>query len=256
MPEARGCAANPSAPDPMLQQPKSIVTDHDAVCSFDLEAAFIARGAWPVAGVDEAGRGPLAGPVAVAAVVLDPSDLPAGLNDSKALSPGEREALFEPIFAKALAVAIAFASAAQIDQVNIRAATLTAMARAVAGLSLKPRIALIDGRDVPAGLACEGRAVVRGDALSMSIAAASIVAKVHRDRLMAGYESQFPAYRFASNKGYGTMAHFEALHTQGLLSLHRRSFIPMRFMAARDQAALSTYRKMVRLLARDGAAAA
>jgi ribonuclease HII len=197
-----------------------------ALPNFAAERACIGEGAWPVAGVDEAGRGPLAGPVAVAAVVLDPADLPIGVDDSKALTAREREPLFDLILARALCVSLAFASAEEIDAHNIRVATLRAMARAVAALSMRPKIALIDGRDVPPGLGCSGRAIVGGDAVCVSIAAASIIAKVARDRLMARLDAHCPGYGFSSHVGYATRAHIDALATLGPSPFHRRSFKP------------------------------
>ena len=168
-------------------------------------------GARWVAGVDEVGRGPLAGPVAVAAVILDPDDLPLGVQDSKTLSAACREELSRSILAKALGVAIAFASAREIDAFNIRGATLRAMARALSALALAPDFALIDGRDVPDGLRCPAKALVGGDGLSLSIAAASIVAKVARDALMTRLHAHYPEYGFSSHVGYATRAHIEAL---------------------------------------------
>jgi len=147
---------------------------------YKVERGLLRGGAGHIAGVDEVGRGPLAGPVAVAAVILNPVDLPRGVDDSKALSAAEREKLFEVILCKALSVAIAFASAAEIDALNIRGATLAAMARAVNALSVRPAFALVDGCDWPPGLCCDGRAIVKGDASCLSIAAASVVAKVAR----------------------------------------------------------------------------
>jgi len=191
---------------------------------FAHERALLARGARFVAGVDEVGRGPLAGPVGVAAVILAPNALMNGVDDSKKLTKAQREALFPLILENAIAVAIAFASAEEIDLYNIRGATLRAMARAVAGLSQRPDFALIDGRDVPAGLACPAQALVSGDARSLSIAAASIVAKVARDRLMARLDAHFPAYGFSVNAGYPTPAHRRALVRLGPTALHRRSF--------------------------------
>lgn len=191
---------------------------------FALERELLARGCSLVAGVDEVGRGPLAGPVGVAAVILDPDDPPEGVDDSKALSPQRREALSELVFAKARSVSIAFASAEEIDALNIRGATLLAMARAVNGLSLRPAFALVDGRDVPDGLCCPARAIVRGDARSASIAAASIVAKVARDALMARLDAACPGYGFARHAGYATRAHIEALARLGPTPFHRRSF--------------------------------
>jgi len=196
----------------------------DASPDFSAERALLRKGVWPVAGVDEAGRGPLAGPVAVAAVVLDPKKLPAGVDDSKALTARQREPLFDLILAKALCVSLAFASAEEIDAYNIRMATLRAMARAVGALALRPKIALIDGRDVPPTLECSGRAIIGGDASSLSIAAASIVAKVARDRLMARLDAHCPGYGFANHVGYSTPAHIDALAALGRSPFHRRSF--------------------------------
>lgn len=178
-------------------------------------------------GIDEAGRGPWAGPVSVAAVILDHKALPSGLDDSKALSGRERERLYEEILASAT-VAVAFASPARIDALNIRAATLEAMARAARACSAPPAACLIDGRDVPPGLPCPGQAVVKGDARILCIAAASIVAKVARDRLMTRMDGIWPGYGFAAHKGYGTATHAEALARLGPCPLHRRSFRPVR----------------------------
>jgi ribonuclease HII len=197
---------------------------------FELEAALIARGVWPVAGVDEVGRGPLAGPVCVAAVILDPKNLPQGLDDSKKLSASRREALSGEIFARALAVSVALAPAAEIDAVNIRQATLNAMARATRALALAPQFVLVDGRDLPE-LPCPGRAVIKGDATSLSIAAASIVAKVARDRLMARLDGLHPGYGFAVHAGYPTEAHRAALQQLGPCREHRRSYRPVRLLA-------------------------
>jgi ribonuclease HII len=191
---------------------------------FAFERELIEGGCARVAGVDEVGRGPLAGPVGVAAVILDFGDLPDGIDDSKALSAARREALCEVIYAKALSVSVAFASVAEIDTFNIRGATLLAMARAVNGLSLKADFALVDGRDVPGGLRCPARAIVGGDARSLSIAAASIIAKVARDALMTRLDKMHPGYGFADHAGYATRAHVEALGRLGPTTLHRRSF--------------------------------
>jgi ribonuclease HII len=168
----------------------------------------------------------LAGPVAVAAVILDPRNLPKGVQDSKTLSAERREELSRSILDKALGVAIAFASAREIDAFNIRGATLRAMARAVGALALRPDFALVDGRDVPDGLCCQARALIGGDGLSLSIAAASIVAKVARDALMTRLHAHYPEYGFASHVGYATRAHIEALARCGPSPLHRRSFRP------------------------------
>lgn len=191
---------------------------------FSAERERLAAGARWVAGVDEVGRGPLAGPVGVAAVILDPDDLPEGLDDSKVLTAARRETLSRAILVKARAVAIGFASAAEIDAFNIRGATLRAMARAVAALAIRPDFALIDGRDIPEGLICPAAALIGGDARSSSIAAASIVAKVARDALMARMDRYFPGYGFARHVGYATEAHREALGRLGPTPLHRRSF--------------------------------
>ena len=195
---------------------------------FAFERELIGRGRALVAGVDEVGRGPLAGPLGVAAVILDPDDLPEGIDDSKALSAARREALSEIICAKARCVSIAFASVAEIDALNIRGATLLAMARAVNALSLRADFALVDGRDVPDGLRCPARAIVGGDARSLSIAAASIVAKVTRDRAMRALCAAYPAYGFSRHAGYGTKAHLEAIAVHGPCPYHRLSFSPFK----------------------------
>jgi len=195
---------------------------------FTHEQAHIGQDLWPVAGVDEAGRGPLAGPVAIAAVILDPNDLPEGVDDSKALTAEQREPLFGLILSKALCVSLAFASADEIDRYNIRMATLRGMTRAVAALHMRPRMVLVDGRDVPPGLACPSRAIIGGDATCASIAAASIVAKVARDRLMARLDSHCPGYGFARHVGYATRAHIEAIATLGPSPFHRRTFSSVR----------------------------
>jgi ribonuclease HII len=189
------------------------------------ERELIAKGARFVAGVDEVGRGPLAGPVGVAAVIFrSGARPPRGIDDSKKLDRERREALFPLIVESALSVSIAFASAEEIDLHNIRGATLRAMARAVAGLSVRPDYALIDGRDVPDALGCPARALVGGDALSLSIAAASIIAKVARDRLMARLDPHFPGYGFSLHAGYATPEHRKALARLGPTPLHRKSF--------------------------------
>jgi ribonuclease HII len=186
-----------------------------------------------VAGVDEAGRGPLAGPVAAAAVILDPDLLPAGLGDSKALSESDRETAFTGIMQKALAVSFALLPPADIDRLNIRGATLEAMRRAVLSLSIVPRRVIIDGRDIPPGLAVSGlpfscRAIIGGDATEPAISAASIVAKVMRDRLMIRLGAEVPAYGFEIHKGYGTAKHRAAIQMHGGLVHHRQSFAPFK----------------------------
>jgi len=176
--------------------------------------------------VDEAGRGPLAGPVVAAAVILDVGSIPQGLNDSKKLSPKRRLELFEIICACAH-VGVAAGSVGRIDRTDIRQATLYAMRMALAGLSCTPSCVLIDGRDVPSGLICHGQAVIGGDARSLSIAAASIVAKVTRDRMMHAASAHFPGYGFERHMGYGTAMHLHALQTLGACALHRRTFRPV-----------------------------
>ena len=197
------------------------------VPDLSFETAARARGALRVAGVDEAGRGPLAGPVAAAAVVLDPADIPPGLADSKTLRPAVRAALAEQLRARA-DVALGWASVAEIDALNILQASYLAMRRALAGLSCDA--ALIDGPRVPAELPCAALPVVRGDARCLSIAAASIVAKVARDAEMARLAALHPGYGWERNAGYPTRAHIVALRTQGVTPHHRRSFAPVRNM--------------------------
>lgn len=179
-----------------------------------------------VAGVDEAGRGPLAGPVVAAAVILDDLRPIAGLDDSKKLTALRREALFDEIRAKALCFAIAEASVEEIDQLNILQATLLAMRRAVMGLRLKPVRVLVDGNQLPR-LDVPSEAIVKGDALVKSISAASILAKVHRDRWCNEVHEHFPHYGFSAHKGYGTVVHMEALRAHGACIHHRRSFAPV-----------------------------
>jgi ribonuclease HII len=180
-----------------------------------------------VAGVDEVGRGPLAGPVVTAAVILDPANMPKGLADSKTLSSLQRNVIHDEILRRAVAVSMASASAASIDALNIRAATLQAMARAVRGLAMEPALVLVDGRDV-IDVPAECRAIIRGDASEPAIAAASIVAKVTRDRLMARLGEAYPLYGFAGHVGYGTEAHRSAILAHGPCPHHRFSFAPIR----------------------------
>ena len=191
------------------------------------EQAHLAWHGTPLtAGVDEAGRGPLAGPVVAAAVILDDKQPIAGLADSKKLSASRREALFDAIRARALCFAIAEASVEEIDRLNILQATLLAMQRAVAGLRLRPGLVLVDGNRLPV-LPMPSEAVIGGDALVQAISAASILAKVHRDRWCQSIDAQYPQYGFAGHKGYGTAAHLEALRNHGACPLHRRSFAPV-----------------------------
>jgi len=180
-----------------------------------------------LAGVDEAGRGPLAGPVVAAAVILSASNPIAGLADSKTLSASRREALAGQIRAQAAAWALGMASVEEIDRLNILQATLLAMQRAVQGLGMKPDLVLVDGNRAPR-LSCPVRTVVRGDALVKSISAASILAKVARDSILQHLDGQYPGYGFAIHKGYPTAAHQRALETLGPSPVHRRSFGPVR----------------------------
>ncbi|BCN38308.1 ribonuclease HII [Alicycliphilus denitrificans] len=179
-----------------------------------------------VAGVDEAGRGPLAGPVVAAAVILDDQQPIAGLADSKTLTAARRERLFDEIRAKALCCSIAEASVEEIDRLNILQATLLAMRRAVQGLRLKPTLALVDGNRLPR-LDMPAEAIVKGDARVAAISAASILAKVTRDRWCAELHAQYPQYGFAGHKGYGTAEHLAALQAHGACPQHRRSFAPV-----------------------------
>ena len=178
------------------------------------------------AGVDEAGRGPLAGPVVAAAVILDDLNPIKGLADSKKLTALRREKLYEEIQAKALCCSIALATVEEIDRLNILQATMLAMKRAVEGLRLKPHKVLVDGNRLPC-LNILAEAIIKGDALVPAISAASILAKVHRDRWCADYHLQYPQYGFAGHKGYGTAAHLAALREFGACPEHRKSFAPV-----------------------------
>lgn len=211
----------------------TLQTDPD----YSHELALKARGARIVAGVDEAGRGPLAGPVVVSAVVLDPQAIPDGLNDSKKLSEEQREALFEQVVASALAVSVVVAPPSIILARNIRGATLWGMAQAASSLALRPDRVLIDGRDVPMGLPCEGLALIGGDGRSVSIAAASIVAKVTRDRMCRIMDGDAPHFGFAGHKGYSTARHMQALIDHGPCRHHREEFAPV--AAARQKLAIA-----------------
>lgn len=193
---------------------------------FSLEELALANGATLVAGVDEVGRGPLAGPVTAAAVILNPARVPAGLNDSKKLSAKRREALAEEIFAVAQ-VSVAHASVEEIDEHNILRASHIAMERAVAALDPAPDYLLIDGNMIPRGLPQRSEAVVKGDGRSVSIAAASIVAKIERDRIMMDLAQQYPGYGWETNAGYPSKSHKVALQNLGVTPHHRRSFKPV-----------------------------
>lgn len=184
-----------------------------------------------ICGVDEVGRGPLAGPVVAAAVILDPTRPIAGLADSKKLSEVRREHLSELICAQALAWSLGRAEVEEIDAINILQASLLAMRRAVDGLATTPAYALVDGNRLPA-LACPGRAIVGGDDSEPSISAASIIAKVARDREMVALDARYPGYGLARHKGYPTKAHLEALGRLGVTAIHRRSFAPVRRLCA------------------------
>ena len=193
--------------------------------SFRRERRALNNGIFPIAGCDEAGRGPLAGPVVAAAVILDPAHIPRGLNDSKKLGAEVREALYEKICASAQ-VAVAFGAVARIDRDNILRASLWALARAVKALAVRPRLVFVDGNH-KIDVACDCQAVVSGDALVASIAAASIVAKVTRDRLMKRLALAHPGYGFERHMGYSVPEHFEALARLGPTIHHRRSFAPV-----------------------------
>ena len=193
--------------------------------NYEFDAAYRDSGAGLFCGVDEAGRGPLAGPVYAAAVILPPQPEIKGLNDSKKISEKKREALFPVICETALSYAIGTASVEEIDELNILQATFLAMRRAVEGLSVAPAFALIDGNRTPAGIAIPCQTVVKGDALSASIAAASILAKVSRDHCLMELDKQYPEYGFAKHKGYGTPAHYAALRAYGMAPVHRKTFL-------------------------------
>ncbi len=190
------------------------------------EAQLLKTRPGPVAGVDEAGRGPLAGPVVAAAVILDAKRIPKGLNDSKQLTALAREELYVAILDAARSVGIGEASVDEIDLINIRQASHLAMARAVRAMAIQPDFALVDGNDAPA-LPCPCETIVQGDAKCASIAAASIIAKVTRDRLMSSLHERHPCYGWLKNKGYGTREHLEALARYGASEHHRRSFSPV-----------------------------
>ena len=178
-----------------------------------------------ICGVDEAGRGPLCGPVCCAAVILDPDDPIEGVNDSKKLSEKRREALYEEIIQRAVAYQVVFISPQEIDEKNILWATMDGMAQAVAGLDTQPDYALIDGNRCPPDLVCPSQSVVKGDATSASIAAASILAKVSRDRYMKELDKQYPHYQLAKHKGYPTKLHYELIAQYGIQPFYRRSFL-------------------------------
>lgn len=206
-----------------------LFSDVPPVPDYSVERRLATQGHQTITGIDEAGRGPLAGPVVAAAVILDPNNTPVGLNDSKQLSQSQRETIFEEILRTSHAAWVSMPSSV-IDRLNIRAATLHAMTLTVARLPVRADAALIDGRDVPNGLISIGRALVKGDARSVSIAAASIVAKVVRDRMMIECDRLYPVYGFKDHKGYGSKAHRDAIFKYGPSPLHRRSFSPVKNM--------------------------
>ncbi len=191
---------------------------------WEIENAVAEEGFAPVCGVDEAGRGPLAGPVCAAAVVLPRGLVIPGLNDSKKLTERRREALYDVITAQALAYGVAFASEREIDELNILQATYLAMNRAIAAMGTAPALALIDGNR-NAGIAVPSRCIVGGDGKCASIAAASVLAKVTRDRYMLELDARYPGYGFAQHKGYGTAAHYAALREKEPSEVHRRTFL-------------------------------
>ncbi|GLQ35654.1 ribonuclease HII [Amylibacter marinus] len=197
------------------------------MANYEIERALRAQSAAPlrIAGVDEVGRGPWAGPVTAAAVILDPDNIPEGLNDSKKLSAKRREALFGPIMDTAW-VSVVHVEVSEIDQINILQATFRAMERAVAGLDSPDHI-LVDGNKIPPNLPCAASAHIKGDAKSVSVAAASIIAKVTRDRLMLDLSKSYPGYGWETNAGYGTKIHQLGLRNLGVTPHHRRSFKPI-----------------------------
>lgn len=190
----------------------------------DYENAVISQGFKAVCGVDEAGRGPLAGPVCAAAVILPQNTVIEGVNDSKKLSEKKREELFDVIKSTALSYCIAFATVEEIDELNILNATMLAMKRAVEGLEIPADFAMIDGNKIPP-LSIPAQYIIKGDAKSMSIACASILAKVTRDRLMKEYAIKYPEYRFEKHKGYGTALHRELILEYGACPIHRKTFL-------------------------------
>jgi ribonuclease HII len=201
--------------------------EEEIVPTFRFEKGLMRDGFMPIAGVDEAGRGPLAGPVVASAVILDPKRIPKGLNDSKQLTAARRDELYEEILATS-DVSIASLSHSSIDRFNILRASLEAMRRAVASLPKTARFVLVDGRDIPAGLSCHAKALIKGDARSFSIAAASIVAKVTRDRMMRSAGISYPQYGFETHAGYSTEVHRTAITLHGPCAIHRMTFSPFK----------------------------
>lgn len=192
---------------------------------YTIENELVFKGCENICGVDEAGRGPLCGPVCAAAVILPLGCEIEGLNDSKKLSEKKRESLFDVIIDKAAAYSIQFVDNEEIDRVNILNATMQCMTNAVNSLKITPDYVIIDGNKCPEQLQIPSQSVVKGDAKSMSIAAASVLAKVSRDRLMYEYDRQYPEYGFAKHKGYGTKAHYDAVFAHGVTPIHRKTFL-------------------------------
>jgi ribonuclease HII len=232
------------------QLPKGVIAL--APPNFRRERALLKRGIWPVAGCDEAGRGPLAGPVVAAAVVLDPGRIPKGIDDSKRLTAERREELFEEICATSC-FSVAFGSPARIDRDNILRASLWALQRAVQALPEMPKHVFVDGRD-KLNVACDCDAVIGGDGRIVSIAAASIIAKVTRDRLMCALAEACPGYGFEQHKGYSVPEHLEALDRLGPSAHHRSFFAPV--VAAREKHQPWTVKRDVDLFSLDGASEA
>ena len=195
---------------------------------YDVESRFYQEGLTHIVGIDEVGRGPLAGPVTVAAVILPPHWFCAGLNDSKKVTPKHHEEIAAKIYESALDVSVVSLSPEEIDAVNIYEATMMAMYQAVKNLTVSPEAVIVDA--MPLHFNCLTESLIHGDAKSASVAAASIVAKVYRDHLMDEYDRQYPGYGFAQNKGYGTAEHIAALKTLGITPIHRKSFEPVKSM--------------------------
>jgi ribonuclease HII len=206
-------------------------TIHVGPPTFAHEQGFWNEGKSLVAGIDEAGRGPICGPCVASSVILNPDNYPVGLNDSKKLTDSKRERLFEEIMAQALAVSVGIATHSQIDEINIRQATFFAMREAALGLSISADAFIVDGNALPPGLGKPAKAVISGDALSLSVAAASIVAKVTRDRMMREYALTYPQYGLDVHMGYPTKAHVAAIAEHGPCPIHRMTFAPLKAVA-------------------------
>lgn len=205
-----------------MTREEKLIEKYEVMSAFEKESA--AEGLPICCGIDEAGRGPLAGPVVAAACILDPEKPIYGLDDSKKLSPKKRDQLYDEIMAKAKCFCVIRVEPKEIDEVNILNATKNAMRACVAGLAIKPDVLLIDAVKLE-GTGIPVKPIIKGDAKSNSIAAASILAKVSRDRIMEEYDKEFPGYGFAQHKGYGTAAHYAAIHELGISPIHRLSFL-------------------------------